>query len=137
MPAPKWLAHFNKQVTNRFTLRLAPRVPGFGVVIHTGRKSHRTYYTPVNVFPQPDGFVIALTYGSDSQWTRNVLENGGCKLITRGKVWRLTNPRLYHDERRLIAPGPVRMILGLLNVADFLKLSLEDRAKTADPVAAA
>ena len=55
MAAPQWLARFNKHVTNRITGPLAPNLPGFGVVIHPGRKSQRTYRTPVNVFPRAGG----------------------------------------------------------------------------------
>lgn len=44
------LAPFNKHVTNRLTLPLAPRLPWLGVVAHVGRRSGRTYRTPVNVF---------------------------------------------------------------------------------------
>lgn len=124
MPAPRWMARFNRQVTNRLTLGMAPHLPGFGVVVHTGRQSGRQYRTPVNVFPRRDAFVIALTYGPDSQWVRNVLANGGCTLETRGRRWRLTAPRLVHDERRMAVPPPVRVVLGLLNASDFLELAL-------------
>jgi deazaflavin-dependent oxidoreductase (nitroreductase family) len=124
VPAPRWVARFNKVATNRVTLPLAPHVPGFGVVEHVGRASGRHYRTPVNVFPRADGFVIALTYGSEAQWTRNVLANGGCALTTRGHTWRLTQPRLYRDEQRRAVPAPVRLILRLLGVTEFLDLSV-------------
>jgi deazaflavin-dependent oxidoreductase (nitroreductase family) len=123
MAAPRWLARFNKVATNRVTLPLAPRLPGFGVVEHVGRTSGRHYRTPVNVFPRAGGFVIALTYGSDAQWVRNVLANGGCTLTTRGHSWRLTQPRLAPAEQRRAVPAPVRLILRLLHVTEFLDLS--------------
>lgn len=122
MPAPRWLARFNERVTNRITGPVAPRLPGFGVVVHVGRKTRRRYRTPVNVFPTDNGFVIALTYGKDSNWVQNVLAAGGCRLETGGRAWRLTNPRLVHDPQRRSMPPPVRVILGLLNVDDFLRL---------------
>src|SRR6185437_13137669 len=118
MPLPYWVGHFNMRITNRLMNRLAPRLPGFGVVVHTGRTSNRTYHTTVNVFRHSDGFIIALTYGRNSDWVRNVLASGTCKLITRGKVWRLTNPRIFHDESRTIAQGPVHLILSILKVSD-------------------
>ena len=71
MPAPRWLAEFNRSVTNRISRPLARRLPGFGVVVHTGRKSGREYRTPVNVFPRDGGYVIALTYGRNGEWVRN------------------------------------------------------------------
>jgi len=128
MVLPRWLARFNRRVTNRVTRPVAAYLPGFGVVVHTGRKTHRRYRTPVNVFPRPGGYVIALTYGPDAQWVRNVLASGGCALETRGRTRLLTRPRLFHDEQRRSVPAPVRLVLGLLHVADFLELRLDDGA---------
>jgi deazaflavin-dependent oxidoreductase (nitroreductase family) len=131
MPAPRWIARFNKHVTNRATRPLAGRLPGFGVVVHIGRTTGRDYRTPVNVFSTTDGYAIALTYGSDSQWVRNVMASGGCTLETRGQPVRLTAPRLVHDEQRRFVPAPVRLILGLLHVADFLILTAAERSGAA------
>ncbi|MGI8586105.1 MAG: nitroreductase family deazaflavin-dependent oxidoreductase [Chloroflexia bacterium] len=125
MPIPHSIARFNKVVTNRLTGRIAKYLPGFGVIRHTGRKSHREYRTPVNVFRRPPGYVVALTYGPDADWVRNVLASGGCLLETRGRTVRLTQPHLFHDERRRSMPAPVRLILGLSNVSDFLELTLD------------
>src|SRR5712692_5869519 len=89
MPLPRWVARFNKRLTNRIIGPLAPYLPGFGVVVHLGRLTHRQYRTPVNVFRRPGGFVIALTYGPNADWVRNVLANGGCELEYRGRRVRL------------------------------------------------
>jgi deazaflavin-dependent oxidoreductase (nitroreductase family) len=129
MPAPRWVARFNRSVTNRLTGPLAPWLPGFGVVIHTGRRSGTRYRTPVNVFGRPGGgFVMALTYGPDAEWVRNVLAGGGCALQTRGRTLSLSHPRLVHDPRQRAVPPPVRLVLGLMNVSDFLELDLESDA---------
>jgi deazaflavin-dependent oxidoreductase (nitroreductase family) len=124
MPAPRWLARMNRRGLNRITRPLAPHLPGFGVVIHVGRKSHREYRTPINVFKRPGGYTVALTYGPDSEWVKNVLASGGCTLITRGKTIHLTNPKLVHDEAQSRSMPPfVRFVLGRLNVADYLELT--------------
>jgi deazaflavin-dependent oxidoreductase (nitroreductase family) len=68
---------------------------GFGVVVHQGRRSGRLYQTPVNVFATEDGYVLALTYGPDTDWVKNVLVAGGCELRTRGRAIRLASPRLF------------------------------------------
>lgn len=122
MPAPRWLARFNRAVTSHVTGPLAPHLPLFGVVVHTGRRTQRRYRTPVNAFRRGDRYVIALTYGADSQWVKNVLAAGGCTLETGGRKLRLSQPRLFHDERRRAMPAPVRVVLGLLDVSDFLEL---------------
>jgi deazaflavin-dependent oxidoreductase (nitroreductase family) len=94
------IAHFNRRVTNRVTGPLAPWLPGFGVVVHSGRKSGREYRTPVNVFRHGGGYVIALTYGAEADWVRNVLAAGRATLLTRGGRLELTGPELVHDESR-------------------------------------
>lgn len=124
MPLPTWLARFNRVVTNRLARPLARWVPGYGIVVHTGRTSGREYRTPVNVFRHPDGYVIALTYGTGSQWVRNVIAAGGCRLETRGVVIELRDPVIVHDRRRSAVPFFVRPFLFVLGVADFLRLSV-------------
>jgi deazaflavin-dependent oxidoreductase (nitroreductase family) len=124
------VAHFNRRVTNRVTGPLAPRLPGFGIVVHTGRKSGREYRTPVNVFRSDGRFVIALTYGGEADWVRNVLAAGGCVLISRGRRHTLTAPLVTHDESRKLVPAPVRVPLRLLNVADFLCLAEGEGGQT-------
>src|SRR5262249_51430114 len=128
MAAPRWLARFNRRVTNHITGPVAPHLPGFGVVLHSGRTTHRRYRTPVNVLRRPSGFVVALTYGRDSSWVRNVLANGGRELVTRGRTWRLTQPHLVHDERHRFVPAPARLVLSLIHADDFLELSRSDAA---------
>jgi deazaflavin-dependent oxidoreductase (nitroreductase family) len=123
VPLPKRLARFNRVVTNRLTYPIARTLPGFGIVLHTGRKSGRAYRTPVNAFRTPDGYLIALTYGPDSDWTRNVLAAGGCELLTRGKVVALTGPKIVHAERHDALPGVVRAVLGRIDVKDYLELT--------------
>lgn len=127
MPIPRRVGRWNKAGLNRITKRLAPRVPGFGLVIHRGRRSGNVYQTPVNVFAAEDGYVFALTYGPDSDWVKNVLAAGGCELRTGGQVIRLTSPRLFHDESRRYIRPLERQVLRVIGVADFL------HAKTAPP----
>ena len=122
------MAHFNRRVTNRLTRPFARWLPGFGIVVHEGRRSKREYRTPVNVFRAPDGYVIALTYGTESEWVRNVRAADGCELITRGRRTRLRSPEIRHDESRRLVPAPVRPVLRLLRVADFLHLTSDPSA---------
>jgi deazaflavin-dependent oxidoreductase (nitroreductase family) len=76
--------------------------------------------TPVNVFHRGDRYVIALTYGADSQWVRNVLAAGEFDVETRGRRVHLTGPELVHDETRRLVPAPVRVPLRATSVSDFL-----------------
>ena len=124
MPLPERLARFNRVVTNRIARRVAGRAPGFAIVEHVGRRSGRTYRTPVNIFRDgEDRYVIALTYGRDSQWVRNVLAAGGAEVVTRGRRLRLVEPVVVRDEQRTMMPAGVRSVLGVIRVDDFMVLT--------------
>jgi deazaflavin-dependent oxidoreductase (nitroreductase family) len=120
----KSLARFNLAVTNRITGHFAGRLPGFGIVTHVGRKSGNVYRTPVNVFRMPNGFAIALTYGQQAEWVKNVLAAGGCQLETRGARYRLSSPTIVHDPTRKQFPFPVRIVLGAVGANDFMQLTI-------------
>ena len=122
MPLPKALARFNLVVTNPVARRVAGRLPGFAIVTHVGRRSGRTFRTPVNLFRVDERYVIALTYGSDTQCVRNVLAAGECEVETRAERIHLVGPELVHDPGREFVPAPVRPILRVLDVDDFMVL---------------
>ena len=60
---------------------------------HVGRRSGRTYTTPVSARRTDDMVVIALTFGNQSDWSRNVLAAGGCSIRIEGKDYSLTQPQ--------------------------------------------
>jgi deazaflavin-dependent oxidoreductase (nitroreductase family) len=119
----RWLAKFNILVTNRITGLFAGWLPGFGILTHVGRKSGKMYRTPINVFRVPDGFVIALTYSSQSEWVKNVLAAGGGELKTRGKTYRLSAPKVVLDPMRQRFPFPVRIVLRLVGADEYMEFS--------------
>jgi deazaflavin-dependent oxidoreductase (nitroreductase family) len=134
MPLPKTLARFNLRVTNPVARHVAGRLPGFAIVTHVGRRSGRAYRTPVNLFRSGDSYVIALTYGADAQWVRNVQAAGGCEVLTRGERIRLVDPQIVRDPRRAPVPAPVRPILAAIDVSHFMLLRRDDGAA---PIASA
>jgi deazaflavin-dependent oxidoreductase (nitroreductase family) len=119
----RWLAKFNIAVTNRITGLFAGWLPGFGILTHVGRKSGKAYHTPVNVFPAPNGFIIALTYSSKSEWVKNVRTAGGCELKTVGKRYQLSSPNVVHDPTRRRFPFLVRIVLRLVGASEYMGLS--------------
>jgi deazaflavin-dependent oxidoreductase (nitroreductase family) len=122
VPIPKRVARWNKVGLNRAAKHVVPWLPGHALVVHRGRRSGRTYQTPVMVFGTGDGFIIALTYGPDSDWVRNVQAAGGCELRTRGRVLQVNSPRVYHDETRRGIRAVERQVLHVIRVADFLSV---------------
>jgi deazaflavin-dependent oxidoreductase (nitroreductase family) len=119
----RWLAKINIAFTNRITGLFAGWLPGFGILKHLGRKSGRVYRTPVNVFRASNGFIIALTYGSQSEWVKNVFATGGCELRTRGKRYELSAPKVVRDSTRKRFPFPVRLVLRTVGANEYMELS--------------
>ena len=103
---------------------LARMLPAFGVVTHQGRKSGRTYATPVNVFRRGDDYVFFLTYGSDAHWVQNILAAGSCELETRGRSVRLVDPEVVTDPELAPAPAFVRFVeRRLAGVTQYLRMT--------------
>ena len=120
----RWLAKINIAFTNRITSIFAGWLPGFGILTHVGRKSGKVYRTPVNVFRASSGFLIALTYSSQSEWVKNVLAAGGCELRTRGQKYRLSSPTVTRDPTRRRFPIPVRLVLRVVGADEYMALSI-------------
>jgi deazaflavin-dependent oxidoreductase (nitroreductase family) len=120
----RWLAKVNIAFTNRITTLFAGWLPGFGILTHVGRKSGKVYRIPVNVFRASNGFIVALTYSSQSEWVKNVLEAGGCELKTRGKKYQLSSPNVVHDPTRRRFPIPVRLVLRIVGADEYMELSI-------------
>jgi len=119
----RWLARINIAVTNRITGLFAGWLPAFGILTHVGRESGKVYRTPINVFRASNGFIIALTYSSQSEWVKNVLAAGGCELKTRGKKYQLSTPNVVRDPTRRRFPIPVRVVLRIVGADEYMELT--------------
>jgi len=104
---PRWLARFNKVGTNRVMGLWAPYLPPWAVVVHRGRRSGKTYRTPLWAFPSGETLVIALTYG-ETDWSRNVLAAGGGELVRLGRTRTFSNPRIVPADRADELPAGTR-----------------------------
>ncbi len=113
---------FTTHVFNPISRRFARWLPGFGILGYTGRKSGKAYRTPLNIFRHGDDWVVALTYGSDVQWVKNVLAAGEATLEKGRRRIRLVDPEVLVDPQRRLMPFPVRQVLGLMRVSEFMRL---------------
>jgi len=121
MPLPRWVARANRRGLNVVARRFAGRVAPFALVLHRGRRSGVAYQTPVMAFGAGGHVAIALTYGPDADWVRNVLASRTCTLIQRGRRVETTDPRLVGASEGLpILPILIRPPLRLLRVREFL-----------------
>ena len=115
--------HVAMRFVNPVMGRVAGKLPGFGVLTYRGRKTGRTYRTPINVFRRGDAYLFFLTYGSDAQWVKNVLAAGCCSLETRGRVVELIEPELITDPDLRPAPAVVRFVeRRIAGVTEYLRM---------------
>jgi deazaflavin-dependent oxidoreductase (nitroreductase family) len=115
--------HVAKRYVNPVTRPLARRLPAFGLLTYQGRKTGRTYQTPINVFRRGDAYFFFLTYGSDVEWVKNILSTGRCSLETRGQVVELVEPELITDPELRPAPPVVRFVeRRIAGVTNYLRM---------------
>jgi len=76
------------------------------VVRHVGRRSGRSYATPVVAVERDDSFLIALPYGERTDWMKNVLASGKGTVVTHGRTYEVDQPRVIPmtEATRYFAP---------------------------------
>ena len=111
------------KVLNPVMLKLAGRRHmGMAAQIrHVGRRSGRSYVTPVGAHLTGDTFVIPLTFGNSSDWSRNVRAAGGCTVVLDGAEYRAVQPELADRDQ---AAPVVRAAFGPVQRAGFRMLGI-------------
>jgi deazaflavin-dependent oxidoreductase (nitroreductase family) len=117
------------KLLNPVMLRLAGRrhMRMAAQIRHVGRRSGRSYVTPAGARLTGDTFVIPLTFGNSSDWSRNVRAAGGCEIRLNGIDYRAEDPRLVDGpEARAVvkaAFGPAeRAMFRALGIKQYLLL---------------
>jgi deazaflavin-dependent oxidoreductase (nitroreductase family) len=115
---------FNKHILNPVFRRLARSSFGlFAIVRHVGRRSGKPYETPIIVCPAPGGFVIALTYGPEVDWYKNVVAAGSCTILWRGREYPISRiVPMDIEAGRAAWPFPFNPIIRMVGVKDFVKM---------------
>ncbi len=99
------------------------RLPMFAVIYHRGRRSGRSYSTPLGARPTADGFVIPLTFGERADWFRNVQAAGGCMIRWKGVNYPVIEPVVVDWATVRSAFYPVeRVVVPLIGIEQFVRL---------------
>ena len=64
------------------------------IVRHVGRTSGTNYETPIGAVATEDGFVIALPYGTQADWLKNVLASGSAVIVDEGETHSVDRPEV-------------------------------------------
>jgi deazaflavin-dependent oxidoreductase (nitroreductase family) len=97
----------------------------FALVRHRGRRSGRTYATPVAARRTPDGFVLPLTFGQGADWFRNIQAAGGCVIRWRGADYQVVQPEVVAWVTvRSAFPAVVRALFPVFGIKQCVRLRL-------------
>ena len=124
------------KVLNPLIRRGAGR-PHFGMaaqIHHRGRRSGRTYITPASARLDGATFWVPLTFGTESDWCRNVRAAGGCYIKWRGREYQAGDPQVIpvhavRSEIRSVFKAYERVMFRMIGVKHLLRLrALDDLA---------
>lgn len=97
------------------------RASEIGMLEHAGRRTGQRRLTPVHPEATTNGFRIMVPLAEDSEWARNVLAAGHCRLQLHDLVYELDEPVMVAASRVEDLPGIVRRVAGWLGF-DYLVL---------------
>ena len=97
----RWVSDRTRQLTKRGNphlrkvagTRLGMLYFNLSALHHVGRRTGRTYVTPLSAYPLGDGFVLAAAYPY-VDWFENLLAVGKCTLTWNGKEYALERPEV-------------------------------------------
>jgi deazaflavin-dependent oxidoreductase (nitroreductase family) len=95
------------QITRPLAMRSAgTEGSSTSIVRHVGRRSGRSYGTPVVAVEHDDGFFIALPYGERTDWLKNVVADGAASVVSNGRTFRVDQPQVIPmaDATRYFGP---------------------------------
>ena len=115
------------RTVNPLALRAAHTGRGpFAELSHVGRRTGRTYRTPLILARVDDGFVADLTYGDGVSWYRNLRANGRGEVLVGGVRYEVTGIEDYPTAAGFAAFSlPARTILKILRRREFRLIRVE------------
>jgi deazaflavin-dependent oxidoreductase (nitroreductase family) len=117
------------RIFNKLVLPLAgtPLVPLYGVLEHRGRRSGKTYRTPVVIRQSRDGdFIVPMPWGLSTDWYRNVQAAGECVVRWKGRRYVLHQPEVLDRATALAAFDSVQaQALKRFGIEQVLRLQLK------------
>jgi len=109
------------------------RTSEIGTIEHVGRITGVRRLTPVHPEVTPGGFRIMVPLGPHSQWARNVLIAGHCRLQLHGVVYDLDEPAMISASDLDGLPTPVRIGLAAIGFQYLTLRTFDSRPGTLEP----
>ena len=114
----------NKYLLNPLMLRLAGKRFWYASVVqHSGRRSGKTYSTPVVADRVGRDILIPLPYGTQVDWVRNVLTAGSATVVRKGETLAVGAPELIDSTQALpLLPRNRRRTFERVHIGHFLRM---------------
>lgn len=124
---PSWFVRVAMRLMTRVLNPLMGKLAGrrhirmAAEIRHVGRTSGRRYVTTVGARVSGDVAVIPLTFGNQSDWSKNVRAAGACSIRVNGRDYDATEPEFVD---RADAGPLVRQVFGPVTRAGFRLLGI-------------
>jgi deazaflavin-dependent oxidoreductase (nitroreductase family) len=132
VPRPSEPSGFVDRIVRPLTHRLNPLIlriaggwwfPMFSLLHHRGHKSGRMYATPISAMPRGGFFWLAVTFGENAGWVRNIMAAREADLRYRGIDYHLVAAVMLDGAAvKSELPGIVRFGMPLLGVHKVIRM---------------
>ena len=124
-PRARRVIRFAARFLNPLTLLVAGRswMPIVGVLQHQGRRSGRTYSTPLGMRSRDHFFYMPLTFSDKAAWFLNIKAAGWARVVYKGRRSTLVDPQVV--DYATAAPAFPRYELlqfRLVGISEYLRM---------------
>jgi deazaflavin-dependent oxidoreductase (nitroreductase family) len=120
MVFPRPMAAVSRRL-NPFVLPLTRHLPPFAVLHHKGRRSGRSYDTPVQAYATPEGWLVGLAYDHNAPFALNLIAAGGGEMTRAGRRYRISRPRRVGREALKTLPALAALQMRVVGIDEFLQ----------------
>ena len=131
-PRARRAVRFAARFVNPLILLIAGRrwMPVVGILRHRGRRSGRTYATPIGMRRLGDGFVIPRTFGDNAAWYLNITAAGGATAKYLGRTYQLVEPEVVdYATAKPAFPRYELLQFRLIGINEYLRLRIAGASK--------
>jgi deazaflavin-dependent oxidoreductase (nitroreductase family) len=124
-PRARRAVRFVAAFVNPIVLLIAGRrwMPVVGILRHRGRRSGRTYATPIGMRPLGDSFVIPRTFSDNAAWYLNIKAAGGATVKYLGRNYQLVDPQVVdYATAKPAFPRYELLQFRLIGINEYLRL---------------
>jgi deazaflavin-dependent oxidoreductase (nitroreductase family) len=126
-----WLVWLHKHVENPVMVRFfSGRSSRDALLQHVGRRSGKTYATPVTAHRSEDTIIIPLPYGTETDWLLNMQAAGQGVVELESRRFTVTEPEVVPiDQVMPLLPPSVARIVKLHETEHALRLQVVESTR--------